>query len=34
LSGGVHVVEVPIDPEENVRRHATVHAAVADALRA
>ncbi len=32
-SGGVRVVEVPIDPEANVRRHAEVHAAVSAAVR-
>jgi 2-succinyl-5-enolpyruvyl-6-hydroxy-3-cyclohexene-1-carboxylate synthase len=33
-SRGIHVVEVPIDREENIRRHAEVHDAVADALDA
>lgn len=32
--GGVHVVEVPIDPATNVRRHHEVHRAVARALAA
>ncbi|MGZ8607399.1 MAG: 2-succinyl-5-enolpyruvyl-6-hydroxy-3-cyclohexene-1-carboxylic-acid synthase [Actinomycetota bacterium] len=31
--GGVHVVELPIDAEANVRRHAEIHRVVADALR-
>jgi 2-succinyl-5-enolpyruvyl-6-hydroxy-3-cyclohexene-1-carboxylate synthase len=30
--GGVHVVEVAVDPDLNVRRHAEVHDAVAEAL--
>jgi 2-succinyl-5-enolpyruvyl-6-hydroxy-3-cyclohexene-1-carboxylate synthase len=33
-AGGVHVVEVFVDAELNVRRHAEVRSAVADALRA
>jgi 2-succinyl-5-enolpyruvyl-6-hydroxy-3-cyclohexene-1-carboxylate synthase len=32
VAGGVHVVEVPIDGETDVRRHGEVHAAVAEAL--
>lgn len=31
-AGGVHVVEVTVDPELNVRRHAEVHEAVAASL--
>lgn len=32
-AGGVRIVEVPVDAEANVRRHAEMHAAVGDALR-
>jgi hypothetical protein len=32
-AGGVRLVEVTVDPDLNVRRHAEVHEAVARALR-